>query len=73
MSIVPFLDEESQTFSNWLTNAKPGDKFRYHLGEHLGGIRVARKAFDAYENGLVELFQRKEAGEFGYWAMRKGK
>ena len=67
-------DERVNQLIKWLDNALPGDKFKYFTGEYLKTGGVGRVAWQAYENGVVTLYQkRNEYGKFEYWIERKKK
>lgn len=76
--IIPMCEqtqENSETlckkFTSWLELSQPGDKFCYYIGPYVAGKLVGRLASDAYKNGLVILYQKKDGNKFGYWAQRK--
>lgn len=62
-------------FEKWLNEAVPGEDHIYHTGPHLGGVRVAKTAMEAYERGVVLLLQKRKTGVgiFEYIARKRGK
>lgn len=63
-------DALCRNFSSWLRAAKTGDRYCYYFGYCIVGSSVGRLAFEAYEDGSVTLFQKREGLKFGYWAER---
>lgn len=63
---------QCEAFCEWLDNAMPGDKFRYHVGQYVSGKKVAALVSRAYEKGIVTMYQSK--GEvkntYNYWVMK---
>lgn len=58
-------------FTEWLGEAIPGSRFCYYEGAHVVGKTVGRLANNAYENGQIILFQKREKGQFQYWAQKR--
>jgi len=62
-------------FSLALNSCAPGTKIIYYRGQALGGSRLARAAFQAFEAGQVALVQRRdknsERGTFEFIAIKK--
>lgn len=59
-----------KNFIVWMRAAKPGDSYLYYEGEYISG-RIARVAFDSYEQGEVELVQKKLGNRYEFWAQKK--
>lgn len=65
-------------FAAWYGSARPGESFTYHEGNLAGG-RYIRSVRQAYNNGFVELVQRRleqpagpnSIGKFAYIAQAK--
>lgn len=72
MSVIDTF-EECKKFKNWIKIAKKGENYCYYEGSHVAGAPVGRLALQAYEEGLINLVQRRKGEEsFSYWAQRKG-
>jgi hypothetical protein len=67
-------EADCEQFYNWLSQAIPGERYVYHIGEHIGGVKVAKIAKGAYEKGSVTLFQKRvsDRGKFEYIACKSG-
>lgn len=63
-------------FNHWLINGPKGSKFVYHIG-FLANVpsrarREANDAWNAYQEGLVELVQKRIAdGQYLYMAVKR--
>lgn len=76
---MPRKEKEPDAFETFLLKGKKGQSFTYFVGRTVvdfSGQRVpeARLAFRAYEDGLVNLVQRrvpKSDGLFEYIAQRR--
>jgi hypothetical protein len=60
-----------EEFLSWLRTAATGEKIKYHIGKHIVGSKTGRTAMDAYDDGKVILFQKREGTQYGYWAQKR--
>jgi hypothetical protein len=71
----PRLEElpNLESFEHWVRMAKPGAQITYARGVFLSEERqaVAKVAFRAYEEGKVELCQRRNGNGFDYLAQKR--
>lgn len=67
---IRLQEEECKKFYNWLANASVGEKYCYFQGLYVSGNKIGRVAQNAYSNGFVYLFQKREIKGFSYWAQR---
>jgi hypothetical protein len=63
-------EEQCKEFYAWLATSKSGDKYMYFQGEYVVGNKIARAAQNAYNNGFIILYQKREKIGFSYWAKR---
>ena len=63
-------------FNQWMLNGKPGSKYVYHVG-FLATVPnkarlEARKAWQAYVDGYVDLVQERiDVGQYLYMAVKR--
>jgi len=62
-----------ESFEHWVRMAKPGAQITYARSVFLSEERrpVAKAAFRAYEEGKVELCQRRNGNGFDYLAQKR--
>lgn len=57
-------------FKAWVANATIGEIYCYYVGPHVAGNSVGRSAWEAYEDGNIILFQKREGRSFCYLAKK---
>ena len=63
-------DQLGGAFHRALLDAEPGDEIVYHVGDHAAGPH-RRDAFNAAQEGLCMIYQRRSGGVFEYTARKK--
>lgn len=69
MSIIDVSTKRKGAFNTALIEAEKGDEIIYSIGIFLGG-QHRDDAWNAYEGGIVALYQRRKGKVFHYIAKR---